>query len=498
MALWIWLIILCVMYVVWKNVKMRWYFIKRGVPQYPKLPYLGAFGSNFISRRHINCTVKDLYNMNKEAKYVVSYTFFSHKIVVRDLDLIKSVLVKNFDHFAHRRTFVKEAIDPLTGKNLAFLNGDKWRDVRSLLSPAFTSSKMRTMHVLMSQCTEKFAETFIKLFANVDAIDIKDVFSRFTTDVIATCAFGIEVNSLDNPNDEFYVTGKKCSFTNGKIMLKFFFQAIFPKLASKLGTRIIPKEETDFFINIIKTTIKTRQEKGITRPDMLQLLIDAKSKVGEVSSEDLIEITAQAFIFFLGGFDTTSDFMCLMAHELAVNPDAQQKLQSEIDKVMRECDGKPTYEAIGNMNYLDAVFYETMRMHPIAFVSRVCSKDFEFPPALPGAKPITIKSGTEVFAAVAAIHRDPVYYENPDKFDPDRYSNKKISGDVVNLGFGLGPRMCIGNRFAILEIKTLFIQLLSKCSLEPCKKTCIPFKHDSSKFAVYPKGGFWLQMKSRS
>ncbi|XP_014211434.2 cytochrome P450 9e2-like [Copidosoma floridanum] len=496
MAFWIWLIFLSVIYVVWKNVKMRWYFIKHGVPAYPKLPSIGIFGVNLIKRCHANIIIKDLYAANKKAKYVVSYFFVSHAIVVRDLDLIKSVFIKNFDHFAHRRTFVEEATDPLTGKNLAFLNGDKWRDVRSLLSPAFTSSKIRTMHGLISECAESFAETFIKLFANVDAIDIKDVFGRFTTDIIATCAFGIEVNSLDNPNDKFYVTGRECSFSNRKILLRFLLPAMFPKLAAKLGTRIIPKEETDFFISIIKTTIKTRQEKGITRPDMLQLLIDAKSKVGEVSSEDLIEITAQVFVFILGGFDTTSDFMCLMAHELAVNPDAQQKLQSEIDKVMRECDGKPTYEAIGNMNYLDAVFYETMRMHPIAYVSRMCSKDFEFPPALPGGKPITIKSGTEVFAAVAAIHRDPVYYENPDKFDPDRFLNKKISDDVFNLGFGLGPRMCIGRRFAIHEIKTLFTQLLSKCSLEPCKKTCIPFEHDSSQFAVYPKGGFWLKMKS--
>ena len=146
---------------------------------------------------------------------------------------------------------------------------------------------------------------------------------------------------------------------------------------------------------------------------------------------------------------------------------------AEVDQVMKSTNGKPTYDSLSHeMPYLDAVFSETLRRHPIAFLNRICSKEFELPPALPNGKAYKMKPGMGLMIPVPGIHSDPKYYDDPETFNPDRFLGKKITlADMSNLGFGLGPRMCIGNRFAILEIKALLVHLLARCSLERCAKS---------------------------
>lgn len=270
------------------------------------------------------------------------------------------------------------------------------------------------------------------------------------------------------------------------------FEIAFPTLSRKIGLRIVSKETTDFFVRVVEETIKTREANGIFRPDMLQLMMEAR----ETSDFDLLEITAQAFVFFLAGFEATTVQMCLMFQEIAADPQIYAKVQTEVDAVMKN--GEVTYEDVNNnMPYVDAVLSETLRRHPLAHINRQCSKEFELPPAVPGGKPYKLTPGMNIFVPICGIHMDPEIHENPEKFNPDRFLGKKISiADVTNLAFGLGPRMCIGNRFGILEIKTLLVHLLSKCQLEPCEKTCLPIVYDWTAFFPIPIGGFWLKMKN--
>lgn len=276
-------------------------------------------------------------------------------------------------------------------------------------------------------------------------------------------------------------------------MIKLLFEMMFPKLSRFLGNRIISANTTDFFLRVIDETIKTRETRGIERPDMLQLMIEARKSNENL---DILEMTAQAYLFFLAGFEGTTVQTCLLFHEIAANPDIQAKVQTEVNNVIKN--GKVTYEDINNnMPYLDAVLSESLRLHAIAHVNRRCSKEFVLPPTLPDAKPFVVPLGMDVMIPICGIHMDPELYENPEKFDPERFYGKKINiADLTNLAFGLGPRMCIGNRFAILEIKTLLVHLLSKCQLEPCEKTCLPIVYDWTTFMPVPKGGFWLKVKT--
>jgi cytochrome P450 family 9 len=143
--------------------------------------------------------------------------------MLRDPDLIKQITIKDFDHFLDHRSLVPEESDPLFGKNLFSLTGQKWRDMRSTLSPAFTSSKMKYMFELITKNGEQFAQHFLKQNKDLIKIEMKDTFTRFTNDVIASTAFGVECDSLGQPENEFYMMGRVTTdltgiWTNMKLM----------------------------------------------------------------------------------------------------------------------------------------------------------------------------------------------------------------------------------------------------------------------------------------
>lgn len=146
-----------------------------------------------------------------------------------------------------------------------------------------------------------------------------------------------------------------------------------------------------FFVNLVADTIRIREEKDITRPDMLQLLMDSRSKREPGRELSILNI---AFIFFIAGFETSSTLMSFAAHEIAVNPDIQEKLQNEIDKIVKDTNAQPSYETINEMKYLNAVINETLRKYPVQSITdRLCVKDFELSAALPDAKPYLVKKG---------------------------------------------------------------------------------------------------------
>ncbi|KMQ82080.1 cytochrome p450 9e2, partial [Lasius niger] len=245
-------------------------------------------------------------------------------------------------------------------------------------------------------------------------MEIKEVFTRYTNDVIATCAFGITVDSMRNPKNEFYVYGREATTFDSISFVKIYIFRSLPWLAQILKLRLIRRKIENFFQDLVKTTIKTRDKNGIVRPDMLQLMMESRGKEGkaELSIEDMI---SQAFIFFFGGFDSTSTLMCFAAHELAVNQEIHKKLQNEVDQVLEASNGQAPYEMVNNMEYLDAVISEALRMYPVAAaLDRVCVKEFELPPTLPGMKPFTIKKGEGIWVPVYGLHHDPQYFEEPE------------------------------------------------------------------------------------
>ncbi|XP_078034045.1 uncharacterized protein LOC144468454 [Augochlora pura] len=474
------------------------YFRDRGIPQVESS--LTNMMKMIFQRMTMAELVLKIYRTHPDAKYIGTYDIFKPAIMIRDVELMKSILVKNFDHFQDHRMFIADPEEPLFANNLLALKGERWKEIRTLLSPAFTSSKMKAMFKLMRECANRYGNYFATLPENARTIELKEALTRYTNDVIGTCAFGVNVDSIVDRDNQFYIYGRTAMKFGTWQIIKMFLARMSPRLSKLSGIKIFDPTISKFFKDLVATTIKTRDEQGIVRPDMIQLMMDTRGKLGPGKELTIDDMTAQAFVFFLGGFESTSVLMCFAAHEIGINPEIQKSLQEEIDEVLENNNGEATYEAINDMKYLDAVINEALRMYPALVVTdRLCTKSFELPPALPGLEPFLIEKDFAVSIPIYGVQHDPQYFENPDKFMPERFLDdpKKILNSGTFLSFGVGPRMCIGNRFALLETKVLLFNLFARCTLKPNSKTTIPIKLSKKGFQMTSEGGFWFDIEPR-
>lgn len=474
------------------------FFEKHGIPYMKPQILVGNMGPVVFRSRSVAEQVKKIYDSHPDAKYVGFYDFTIPTIMLRDPELIKYVTVKNFDNFVNHTALVDEKLDPYFGKNLFGLRDDSWRSMRSILSPSFTSSKIKGMFQAVSECGAKFADN---LSSKSQEIELKDKFTRYSMDVIATAAFGITVDSIKDPSNEFYVMGREAtSFDYIKTMKMFMFK-LSPWIAKTFRMRIISQQVVKFFNHVVSSTVKTRATQGISRNDMIQLMIEAKNS-GKAPNLSIEDMTAQAFIFFFGGFDTTSTAMSFAVHEITVNPEVQEKLQAEVDDVLKTCDAGLTWEALQSMRYLEAVICEALRKYPPAVATdRICNKAIEIPPALPSGRPFMAKEGSTFWLPYYGLHHDPQYFENPQVFDPERFIDPATGKNIEPRGylpFGSGPRFCIGQRFALMEIKLAIFHLMAKCRLEPCSRTENPIRLNRKNFTMTAENDFWVKVMPRN
>ncbi|KAI2474326.1 hypothetical protein C4B38_000393, partial [Diabrotica virgifera virgifera] len=206
------------------------YWKKRGVMQGNPAWFLGDSYEQMTKKQTFAEMVQKVYNIGPGARYAGMYQFMTPILVIKDLELLKQLFVKDFDHFTDHSKFVSEESDPLWAKNLFFLTGQKWRDMRAILSPAFTSKKMKSMFFLISETADDFVNYFLEQNKDSIELELKDKFTRFTNDIIASIAFGIKIDSLKNPNNEFFVMGQDItSFSGFKKTLKFMGIVMIPK-----------------------------------------------------------------------------------------------------------------------------------------------------------------------------------------------------------------------------------------------------------------------------
>ncbi|GJQ64939.1 putative heme binding protein, partial [Trypoxylus dichotomus] len=300
-------------------------------------------------------------------------------------------------------------------------------------------------------------------------LDVKDCISRVSSDIIGTCAFGINCNSL---NDATFHIVLKDIMAKANNSLKMSFYNALPKLARFLRVQIFPKKETRFLCKSIDETIADRARNGIERNDFLQLAIKMKND----NIINMNELRAQCNLFLNAGYETTRNAIKFFLFEIACNQNIQQKLRDEINEILTEYGGEMTYEALGKMKYLDMVINETLRKYPpIAFLNRKCVKDFKLPDS-----DMLIEKDTRLIISNYGLQHDPEYFPNPDKFDPERFSdaNKNKILPYTYLPFGEGPRNCIGDRFAKMEMKVTAVCFVKKYKLMLHKMLKMPLKLD--------------------
>ena len=475
------------------------FWSRKGIPHLTPLPILGNNYPLFLRRISVNDYFAKLYNQFPNAKYFGIMDFCTPVVMIRDPELIKEVCVKNFEHFLDHKGFVNEEMDPIFGKNVFALRGERWKEMRNTLSPSFTATKMKIMFELIEKCARDFTQYFLDHPEQSESINSKDAFTRYTNDVIATAAFGISVNSLQDKENEFYARGKDVAlFASAFRILKFIVFRLCPKLMRLIGEPFLSRGTNRFFRNIVQDTVTAREENNIRRPDMIHLLMEARDKDNGVNLS-IDDIIAQAFIFFLAGFDTSSTLMCFLAQELVLNPKIQERLREEVDSFTENEGDGISYETLSKMKYMDMVISEALRKYPPApATDRLCVKKYTLPKPTPESRECTIEPNDALWIPIYALHHDPKYFPNPEKFDPERFSdeNKDNINPYTYLPFGVGPRKCIGNRFALMETKVLFAYILKSFVMEKTEKTLDSIEFEKN-IIVTIKGGFWIKFSKR-
>ncbi|XP_053669096.1 probable cytochrome P450 9f2 [Anopheles marshallii] len=515
------------------------YFHDKPIPSMATEPLFGSTRRLVMKQTSFHDFIIEIYNKYPLVKVFGMLDTMQRVFVVRDPELIKRIGVKDFDYFAnHRPAFGNNENShntALFSKTLVALNDQKWRDMRATLSPAFTGSKMRQMFELIVECSTNmvkyYKEEIHKSGVKSREHEMKDVFTRFANDVIATCAFGIKVDSLKNADNDFYVNGKKMlAFNRPYAMIKLIGLRLVPKLMNWLDLDLFDREQRNYFTEIIRDTLKTREAHAIVRPDMVNLLMQARkgalkqqreveernevkgfATVEEADMEQTskslqmteLEMVVQCLIFFLAGFDTVSTCLTFLAYELSINKDVQDKLYEEIRATSKSLDGKSlTYDALQGMQYMDMVVSEALRMwSPAPSTDRLCVRDYVVDDG--DRLKFTIDKGTAIFIPIAGLHHDPQYYPNPSKFDPERFSEEnrdKIDPNAY-LPFGIGPRNCIGSRFALMEVKAIIYYMLQEFSFEPTPNTQIPLRLEkglANICGMHSEKGVFLEFRPRN
>lgn len=290
------LLLTCVIaiYYLYRRTYYHWKILS--VKQFPfelKKGNLGDVGTKI----HLGQFFADYYYKTKQLGLKFSGLYFNTtpELLVTDLDLIRQILIKDFDYFPNHGRYVNEADEPISA-HLFNLSDDRWKNMRSKISPVFTSGKLKMMFGTVSDVTDKMLSVIddkIKLSGQIDA---KKTMNSFTTDTIGSIAFGLECNALGDEDSEFLRMTKRV-FAIRRSRFGRFMRDKLPYLAKKLHVKSLPDDVSHFYYEIVRKTILYRiQNPKVNREDFLKVMVELYQQ-GIITMD---QASAQCYLFFLG------------------------------------------------------------------------------------------------------------------------------------------------------------------------------------------------------
>uniref|UniRef100_S4RZ06 Cytochrome P450, family 3, subfamily A, polypeptide 65 n=1 Tax=Petromyzon marinus TaxID=7757 RepID=S4RZ06_PETMA len=452
-------------------------FKKMGVPGPTPLPLFGTFLHYSKGFRAF-----DEESFQRYGRVWGIYDGRLPVLMVADTNMLKQILVKDcLEFFTNHR---KIGLNELFGEGLSTVDDEQWKRIRNILSPTFSSGKIKQMYPLILRCADVLVKNLHEKCQSGKSVDLKQGNGEWRLETNRVTAYKIFIALVKRPPPPLLLSRSKMININIYNVQRFSLSALFPvfvPLFEYMGLSLFPKKICIFFKNIVqqfKTDISMNYStKG--RVDFLQLMVDAQlsetvQNGANPHSEKYLtdsELEAQAILFLLAGFETTSTAITFVAYCLACNPDVQTKVQQEIDEFLPD-DKAPSYEILNEMEYLDMVVSETMRMYPpAARLDRVCKRTTT-------VDNLVIPKDVVITVSTWVLHYDPQHWEEPNEFRPERFTKeaKEARDPYCYLPFGQGPRNCIGMRFALMSVKIAVCRILQRYSFQMCSETTIPPK----------------------
>lgn len=369
---------------------------------------------------------------------------FGRKIVFsRDAGFAEYVLQKNHKNY-HKSVIQTRDMAKYLGKGLLTAEGELWRRQRRLIQPAF--HKKNLMPLLDSVKAAILVE--LNKITVDESMDIFPVFNDLAFQTVVKSLFSSAVGEKEINRLQYITEAAQ------KMLVKELRQPYLSWWFRAGGSIRKHLNLTREARVILKGIIEERKRSAGKEGDLLDMLLDARYEDG--SAMDERQLIDEILILFTAGHETTSNALTFTCELLARHPEVQEKVFQEAKDA--EKGSASTMDFIRSCSYTKMVIEESMRLYPPAyFIDRVNKEEEKFEGKI-------IPKGSELLFSVYEIHRNEKYWESPEKFYPERFSESK-SG--IYFPFGAGPRKCIGNNFAMYEMILTIAELIKRYSIEP-------------------------------
>ncbi|XP_026740470.1 cytochrome P450 6k1-like [Trichoplusia ni] len=456
------------------------YWEKKNVPFIKPLPILGNYAKFMLLKQYPGQLLQELCRKFPNQPYFGAFYGTEPVLVVQSPEIVKDVLTKDFYYFNGREAS-HYASKEIATNNLFFASNDMWKVTRQNLTALFSSAKMKKMFYLIENCSHALEDMLeYGTTTRNNVIESRDLGARYTMDCICSCAFGIESKAMGyEANNIFRIMATQIFEASNTRGLKTVLRAVWPAIFYGMKMQLFPSSIDEFFSKLLKGVFESRNHKPSHRNDFVDLVLTLKnddylvgdsianSKTGKnekvrIKVDDEL-LVAQCILFFGAGFETSSTTISFTLYELAKNQKVQNRVIEEIDEYCKRRNNKLVYECINELPYLSAAMYETLRMYPIfGVLTREVMDDYEFSTGL------RVDKGVRVHIPIYHIHFNPDYFPDPEEYKPERFlpENKKDMKPYTFFPYGEGPRICIGSRFAKMQVMAGLMTILKEYRVE--------------------------------
>jgi cytochrome P450 len=372
---------------------------------------------------------------------------FKFTVVAVDPEAIKFVLKEPSIIKVPGNLFASPKQISYFGKSMIAYNGDDWRRAHNIVSSGFTSQALSGYIPTFLELSNKA----LKMIPADTDFETGDFLSRFTIDVLGLTIFNHDYRRMEGKTDDRYYGAYQAIFITNpwkRMILAYPW-------AEKLPFQFVREhyQSLEILKEFFKEMIKEQREKG-ANDSVLSKLLQASGNQEILSDQ---EILSNIWLFFLAGHETTARAILWELHYLRLYPDIQEKVYEEIHREIG--DREPQESDLGKLVYLDIFINEVLRIRSPAPIirGRMATKDIAY-------KNMIIPKGATVSLYFHINHTNPDFWEDPLKFDPERFNaeNKKGRHHFLYVPFGAGLRQCIGNNFSLIEQRIFLIRLLQK------------------------------------
>ncbi|KAM9792316.1 cytochrome P450 4V8 [Neosynchiropus ocellatus] len=371
------------------------------------------------------------------------------------------------------KAYIYNFLHPWLGTGLLTSTGPKWRQRRKMLTPTFHFSILADFLEVMNEQAEILVEKLEKK-AGKGTFNCFSHITLCALDIICETAMGKKVYAQSNSESEYV----KCVYKMSDIisrrqrmpwfwpnfMYKYFGEGKEHDKTLRILHGFTYKVIHERAENIHNTESDSETEFGKKRRAFLDMLLKATDEDGNSMSHQEIQEEVDTFMF--EGHDTTAAAMNFALHLLGSHPEAQKKAQQELHEVFGTSDRPMNTEDLKKLKYLECVIKESLRLFPsVPFFARTICEDCHI-------RGFKVSKGANAIIISYALHRDPRYFPEPEKFKPERFLPENSVGrpPYAYVPFSAGLRNCIGQRFAIMEEKVVLASILRNFTVEACQE----------------------------